>query len=415
MSFVLSFLPVFVFIGLYVGVGLISPVVAVLPALIVGFLLQTGSTKERIALFLNGICQKDIITMCMVFLLAGAFSEITKSIGSVDATVSMTLSFMPSHFLLIGIFIASALIATAIGTSMGTIATMAPLAVHLASQGTFSAALGVATVVSGAMFGDNISIISDTTIAAVASQGADFRKKLQLNGTIAFFASLITILILYMVHKQETIIGPTAFSPILITPYILLIMLAVCGFDVFVVLTVSILFAGIVGMACGNYSLAQYNRDIVRGFESMYDIMLLSLLVGGLAGFMHHGIAAVIQTIRTTGRHTMGSRGAQYTIAALASVFDILLANNTIAIIFSGEIAKDIAHTYKVPKHYSAAWLDIFSCVFQGIIPYGAQILLASSIAAISPLAIVGKVYYCYVLAIVAVIYITIMPNPVDI
>jgi Na+/H+ antiporter NhaC len=419
MNFIIHFLPVLLFIVLYVGSGLyfawqgvenafyqISPAVAILPAIVLGWIMHKGSTKERMQIFLDGMRHSDIITMCVVFLLAGAFSAVTTSIGSVDATINMTLFFIPQQLLLVGIFIASSAIATAIGSSLGTIATIAPLAAGLASQGAFPAALGAATVVGGAMFGDNLSLISDTTIAAVLSQGADFRKKLKLNALIAFIAALLTIGVLCFVHKQTVLLEPQPFSFVLVVPYIFLIALAALGFNVFVVLVAALAFAGLIGMVYADYSIIHFSKDIATGFASMHEIMVLSLFVGGLSGFMKNGITGITDALSRIARSAMGSRGAQLIIAAVVSVFDLLLANNTIAIIFSGDIAKDLARTYKIPPHYSAAWLDIFSCVFQGIIPYGAQILLVSSIADVSPLAVVGQVYYCYILGIIALLYI---------
>jgi Na+/H+ antiporter NhaC len=424
MLLLFHFLPVLLFITLYVGSGLyfaylgvehafyqVSPTVAIIPALVMGWIMQKGSTQVRMNLFLDGIRHRDIITMCIVFILAGAFSVVTKSIGSVDATVTMTLSLVPEHFLLVGVFIAAACIATAIGSSMGTIATLAPLAAGLAEQGAFPISLGVATVVGGAMFGDNLSMISDTTIAAVVSQGADFRKKLKLNACVAIIAATLTIGLLLFMHTTTTHIVHNPYSFILIIPYFFLLLLATCGINVFVVLVSSLCVAGAIGMIYADYSLVHFCKDSATGFASMQEIMLLSLLVGGLSGLMNRGIALLSAKLSGKAHDARGIRGVQFIIAGLVSLFDLLLANNTIAIIFSGEVAKDLAQKYRLPPHYSAAWLDIFSCVFQGIIPYGAQVLLASSIANVSPLVIMGQVYYCYILGAVACAYIFFRKN----
>jgi Na+/H+ antiporter NhaC len=419
MNILINFLPILLFVGLYVGSGIyfsllghpnafyqLSPLVAIIPAIILGWVLHKGKTTEKMNQFLDGVRHRDIITMCIIFLLAGAFSEVTKSIGSVNSTVNLAIDFIPSQFLLFGIFIIAAFISTAIGTSMGTIATIAPIAATLAAHGAFAMPIGMGTVIGGAMFGDSLSMISDTTIAAVMSQKADYRKKLKINVLVAGIAGAITSIILLVLQDNITQITPKEYSIILITPYFFLLTLALSGVNVFIVLILSIIFAGMVGFFAIDYNVFNLSKDITAGFNSMNEIMLLSLMVGGLSGLAGKSSKEIgayfSKIIAKHGNYKL----AQLTIAKIVSIFDILLANNTVAIIFSGKIAKDIAKKYRIPAHYSAAWLDIFSCVFQGIIPYGAQILLASTIAGISPLTIVPHVYLCYILGIVAVIYI---------
>lgn len=418
-SLLYHFSPLILFIGLYVGSGIyfsyvgidmafyqVSPVVAILPALMLAWTLQKGSTTESIHRFLDGARHRDIITMCFIFMLAGAISVVTKHIGCLDETVNFALYLVPAQFLLIGIFIAAAFISTAIGTSLGTIATIAPIAVGLAAQGAFPMVLGVATVVGGAMFGDNLSLISDTTIAAVVSQGADWRKKFRLNLMIAAVAGLVTVGILFSMHEVSIMVEPRPFSVIYMLPYFLLIGLALLGFNVFVVLISSLCCAGLVGIVLNPaYTVLMFNADIVQGFASMHEIVLLSLLIGGLSGLMQSGIKK-LRTCLSTLQHVPTMRTAQYATAGIASLFDALIANNTIAIIVCGDMVKEFNQAAGVPPHYTAAWLDIFSCVVQGVIPYGAQILLASSIGGVSPLAVAGSVYYCYVLALVACLYI---------
>jgi Na+/H+ antiporter NhaC len=413
------FSPLILFISLYLGAGLyfafhnvdmafyqLSPVVAILPALILAWFLQRGTTTQIMQRFLDGARHRDILTMCFIFLLAGALGVVTKQIGCVDATINLALYLIPARFLLIGIFIASAFIATAIGTSLGTIATIAPIAAELATQGAFPMSLGMATVVGGAMFGDNLSLISDTTIAAVMSQGADWRKKLYLNGIIAGIASIITIFILLSTHDATIALTPGTISLIHVVPYLLLIGLAVCGINVFIVLIASLIAAGAIGMVFNQYTILAFNKDITAGFASMHEITILSLLVGGLSGLLHTGISQLRIYMGETRHQHPKPRTAQLTTAWIVSLFDAFIANNTIAIIFCGDFIKELTHAARIPAHYTAAWLDIFSCVVQGIIPYGAQILLASSIGGISPLSVSASVYYCYVLAAVALLYI---------
>jgi len=421
MLFLIHLLPIALFVTLFVGSGIyftmlglpnafyqLSPLTAIIPAIALAWWLHKGSTQQKMNDFLDGIRHRDIITMCIIFLLAGAFSEITKQIGSVDATVNCALSFIPSHFLLIGIFLISAFIATAIGTSMGTIATVAPIAAGLSAQAHFSPALSVATVIGGAMFGDNLSIISDTTIAAVMSQEADMKQKLTLNAKVACVASVITMLILLTQTNGAAAIEAHDYSVALITPYILLMGLALAGINVFIALTTSITFAAILGFVLHGNTILTFSQQLTKGFASMQEIMLLSLMIGGLSGlagkYFTKELADKISAWII--KKNAGTITAQLMIAKLVSIFDILLANNTIAIIFSGEIAREIAKKHHIPPAHSAAWLDIFSCAFQGIIPYGAQVLLASSIAGVSPLAVTPYVFYCYILAAVTVLYI---------
>jgi Na+/H+ antiporter NhaC len=421
MSLLINFSPVLLFIFLFVGTGFyfsatgidnafyqISPTVAILPAIALGWVLQKGTTQTKMHKFLDGVRHRDIITMATVFMLAGAFSSVTKAVGSVDSTVQFSLSLVSPEFLLIGLFITAAFIATAVGTSMGTIATIAPIAAGLGEFGAFPMSLGMATVIGGAMFGDNLSLISDTTIAAVSSQEADLKAKFRFNTGFALVASAITLPILYFSQTEVGSITHQSYEFILIAPYIFLIILAVMGINVFIVLTVSLLFSGIVGYFHHDYSIITFCKDIFQGFQSMNEIMLLSLMVGGLSGLTSDGSKELTKKLADWIARHGGKRMAQFVIAKIVSIFDVLLANNVVAIIFSGEIARNIADKYKVPKHVSASWLDIFSCVFQGIIPYGAQILLASSIAGISPLSITPHVYYCYVLALLALGYIAI-------
>ena len=422
MSYFFYFIPILLFILLFVGSGVyftvlgtpnafyqLSPITAIIPAIAFAWALHRGTTQQKMHDFLDGVRHRDIITMCIIFLLAGAFSEVTKQIGSVDATVNFALSFIPSQFLLIGLFLVSAFVSTSIGTSMGTIATIAPIGFAVSQQLGISTPLCTATVVGGAMFGDNLSIISDTTIAAVMSQEADIKQKLQLNAKIAFIASIITIIFLAFKTNSQVVADIKDYNIILVIPYILLIVLAISGINVFVSLSLSIAFAGVIGISINdNFDILIFSQSLNKGFISMNEIMLLSLMVGGISGLTGKEFTQEVANRLSAwiDRKNAGPKFIQLLIAKLVSIFDILLANNTIAIIFTGEIARELAKKHKIPPHYSAAWLDIFSCVFQGLIPYGAQILLASAIAQVSPLTVVPYVYYCYVLGVVSVCYI---------
>ena len=422
MLFFIHFIPILLFISLFFGSGIyftllstpnafyqLSPVTVIIPAIALAWVIHRGATQQKMQDFLDGVRHRDIITMCIIFLLAGAFSEVTKQIGSVDTTVNFALSLIPAKFLLIGLFLVAAFISTSVGTSLGIIATSAPIGFALSQQVGIPPALCAATVVGGAMFGDNLSIISDTTIAAVMSQEADMKQKLKLNAKIAFIASIITMMLLSFKTNIQVVADVKDYSIILLAPYALLIALAISGINVFVSLSLSIACAGVVGaLANDNFGVLAFSQSMNKGFISMNEIMLLSLMVGGLSGLTGKQFTKEIVNRLSTfiERNNIGPKFTQLLIAKLVSVFDILLANNTIAIIFTGEIARELTKKYKIPAHYTAAWLDIFSCVFQGLIPYGAQILLASAIAQVSPLAVVPHVYYCYALFIVSVCYI---------
>lgn len=423
MRFLKIFSPIFLFLILFVGSGTyftyqnidmafyqISPTVAIIPAIVLAFCLLNGQAQERLNSFLDGLRHRDIVTMCLIFLLAGAFNTVTKSIGCVEATVNLVLSLIPSEFVLIGVFLTAAFISTAIGTSMGTIATMGPIAVGIANHGAIPIDLGIATVIGGAMFGDSLSPVGDTTIAAVLSQQADFRKKLILNAIVACIAAILMIALLWRIHTPSSNPIISDYNFVLIIPYLLLVILAFAGFNVFQVLISGLITTGLIGYWQISYSIVDFAKDINKGFESMHEIFLLSLFVGGLANMLKDLGAMTFIINFISKAHHLTKRSAQLVIGALVSVLDVLIANNTVAIIFSGEMAKTIANKYRIPSHYTAAWLDIFSCVFQGILPYGAQILLASTLAGVSPLLIAGQVYYCYILGVVAVLYILLKP-----
>lgn len=413
-----AFLPIITFISIFLGSGVyfayigylnafyqVSPIAAIFPALILAWVLHNKSADQTMQSCIKGASHPDIIGMCLIFVLAAIFSQVTRSIGSVDATVSCALSLIKGEFLLIGLFLTAAFISTAIGTSMGTIATIGPIAVGLSQQGIFPMGLSIATVVGGAMFGDNLSLVSDTTIAAVASQEADIIEKLKLNSYVAIISALVTVFLLSFYHAKSVSVDLYDYQMVLMLPYLVLILLSTYGVNVFVALMTSITTAVVIGYCGGSYSLVQYSADVVKGCSSIQDILILSLLIGALSGLINTNLQAGIENfIAKIG--IINKRFGQCLIILLVSLFDILIANNTVAIIMTGPIARSIAQRFSIKPHVSAAWLDIFSCVFQGIIPYGAQILLASSLAGLSPLEISSQVYYCYILGFVSVCFV---------
>lgn len=416
-------LPILLFVVIYLGSGIyftiqgihnafyqVSPVIAIIPSIILSFFLYKGKKEEKLNTFIDGLRNRDIIIMCSIFLLSGAFSMITKNMGSADSAANFVMSILPDSYLLIGLFAITAFISTAVGTSMGAIATIAPVAYSLADHAALSTPITAGIIISGAIFGDNLSMISDTTIAANYSQQSNPYKKLKLNGKIAIISSIIMVIILFFISKpvESQQIAQNNYSFILIAPYLFLITLSIVGLNVFTVLISSIIFSGIIGLTSANgYGLMNFFQDITNGFASMHEIMVLSLLVGGLSSLNAQNARTLIDHLSTwISTKSDKRRIGQLVIAKIVSIFDILFANNTIAIIFVGDYAKKISDICKIPPHYTATWLDIFSCIFQGILPYGAQVLLAGVIFKISPLSISLNVYYCYILLVVSILYI---------
>ena len=414
--------PLLLFLALFFGAGLYFTVqgvamgfyqlrapVAILPALALGAWIAHRKGLRAGDILLRGMGDPNIVLMCLIFLLAGAFAHVSRSIGAVDAVVALGIGALPASLLLPGLFLLAGLISLAIGTSMGTIAAVVPIALGTADAAGLDSALVLGAVVGGAMFGDNLSVISDTTIAATRSQGAAMRDKFRENFMIALPAALLTIVVLAVLGDSAPVTGDGTASPWLALPYLLVLVLALAGIDVLVVLGLGLVLAGGFGLFLGNdYDLVQYAGDIWIGFEGMIEILLLSLLIGGLGALMKAagGLDWLAMVIARFARGHRGRRTGEFSIAALSASADVFTANNTVAILVGGSVARDIAARHDISPRRSASLLDIFACVPQGLLPYGAQILLAASLASVSPLAIAGKVYYCWILAVVAIAFI---------
>ena len=421
-----ALIPLIVFLALFIGVGtylslqgvefafyqLPAPI-AVLPAIIIAFLLSKDKLNRSIEHFMRGVGHQDIIAMCMIYLLAGAFAAVAKASGGVDATVNLGLSAIPTSMILPGLFLISAFIATSMGTSMGTIAAVAPVALGIAESAGMSLPLTAGVVLSGAMFGDNLSIISDTTIAATRSQGCEMKDKFRENIRIALPAALVAIAI-FAYNSTATQVpeaGPIEWLKVL--PYVTILVLAVSGLNVFVVLTIGILLAGGVGLASiDGYGLTNMAQDVYTGFGNMQEIFLLSMLIGGLSelmrrqgglAFLTNLVSRMIKTFGSNHSKHANSRASELGIAGLVSLVNGCTANNTVAIIVSGSVARQLAEENNVSPRRSASLLDIFSCVVQGVLPYGAQVLLLGSVFNLSPLEVVANSYYCFALAIAAI------------
>ena len=389
-------------------VAMVAIVLSMLMARFAGQRINTSVDR-----LLTGIGHPNLLLMCLVFLLAGAFASVSESIGSVDATVQLGLTIIPAEWVLPALFLISAFIATAMGTSMGTIAATAPIAAGFADATGLSVPLALGAVVGGAMFGDNLSMISDTTIASTRSQGVSLKDKFRVNIWIALPAALLTVVALIVLGGGEHQVDAKPYQFVLVVPYLLVFGLALSGLNVLAVLIVGIVTAGVTGMVrMPDYNLASVNGAIYTGFESMFEIMLLSMLIGGLSQLMtdQGGTRWVIERIHDLTRwlRLPLQRAGEVGIALLVVVANVFVANNTVAIVLTGEMARDIAEDHGVDLRRSASVLDIFSCVVQGLIPYGAQVLLACSIAGLSPLALIGAIHYCWALAVAGVIAIVI-------
>lgn len=416
-----AILPLLLFLLIFIGTGVslsltgvdmafyqLSATVAILPAIALALMQGRARLAKKITIFLTGVGEINIITMCMIYLLAGGFAATATAIGSVDATVNFGLSLVPPAFILPGLFLIGAFVSTAMGTSMGTVAAQTSIEVPVL--------MGV--VLGGAMFGDNLSMISDTTIAATRTQGCEMGDKFRMNFLIVLPAALLTVALLWFSASGGTEVALHDFELVRVLPYMAVLVLALTGLNAFIVLAAGILLSGLVGLFCGipgaegqivPYSLLRWGQDIYKGFTGMNEIMVLSMLIGGLGELIryHGGIAWLLARVDGLARRLAGkdgrkgsSRVGESCIALLASLADICTANNTVAIILTGGLAREIALKNGIDPRRSASLLDIFSCVFQGLIPWAAQLLLAGSLSRISPLEITINNWYCMLLAV---------------
>ena len=415
-----ALIPFAVFIFLYLGVGIILETsgtemafyqlpapVAIIVGVVVAFIIFKGSIEEKFSQFAKGCGNENILIMCFIYLFAGAFATVAKSMGGVDSTVNLGLSFIPAQYITAGLFVIAAFISVATGTSMGTISTVAPIAIATAEKAGLNMTLIVAAIIGGAMFGDNLSVISDTTIAATRTQNCELKDKFKVNFYIALPAAVLTFVLLIIFGKPETIvpIQKLDYNIVKVIPYILVLGLAVSGFNVFLTLGVGTVVAGIVGMAYGDLTPLTFAQNIYAGFTGMNEIFLLSMFTGGLAHMVtqHGGLQWILEKIQSV---VKSEKSAQIGISAIAAAADMAVANNTVAIIITGPIAKELSKKYKVDPRKSASILDIWTCIFQGFIPYGAQILLAGSLTAgaVSPLALFPFLWYQQLLAVFTLI-----------
>ena len=342
--------------------------------------------------------------MIWIFILAGAFAQSAKDIGAIDATVNMTLHLLPDNLLLAGVFLAACFISISIGTSVGTIVALVPVVVGIAEKTDMNLAFMVGIVVGGAFFGDNLSFISDTTIAATRTQGCAMRDKFRVNFMIALPAALI-VFSYYIFRGMDIMTTPQIQSVewVKVTPYLVVLGTAIAGMNVTLVLILGIAATGIIGILTGSINFFDWFGSLGTGITGMGDLIIITLMAGGMLELIRFngGVDYIIQKLT---KHVNSKRGAELCIETLLSIANFCTANNTIAIITVGPLANDIATRYRVDKRKSASILDTFSCVIQGIIPYGAQMLIASKLAALSPLSVIEYLYYPVTIGIFALL-----------
>ncbi len=360
--------------------------------------------KERITIFSRGAGDENMMLMVWIFILAGAFAQSAKQMGAIDATVNLTLRLLPEGMLLPGLFLAACFISLSVGTSVGTVVALTPVAVGIAEQTGSVLPLVVAIVVGGAFFGDNLSFISDTTIVATQTQGCHMNDKFKANIYLAAPAAIIALIIYVILGRNvEAPADVPLFEWYKVIPYVAVLVLALVGLNVLAVLTIGILLAGGIGICCGSFDAMSWMSAMGEGILGMSELIIVTLLAGGMLALIRHN-GGIDYLIRLLTRRINGVRGAKFTIALLVILADLCTANNTIALITVGPMARDIAERYGVDRRVSASLLDTFSCFAQGLIPYGAQLLMAAGLAAITPFDIIGYLYYPIILGVIAIL-----------
>ena len=357
-------------------------------------IFRSRPLKERISIFSSGAASEQMTLMIWIFLLAGAFANSAKMMGSIDATVNLTLNLLPSQMLLAGLFLAACFISVSIGTSVGTIVALTPIAVGVAQQTGTDIALMTAVVVGGSFFGDNLSFISDTTIVATSTQGCKLSDKFRVNSFIVIPAAVVILIVYYIMGDNiHTTHQTGAVEWVKVIPYLVVLVTAVFGMNVMAVLTLGILLTGCIGMMTGSFDIFGWMKTMGDGMTGMGELIIITMMAGGMLELVKQqgGIEFIIQHMV---KHIHNKRGAELCIGALVGFTDICTANNTVAIITVGSIAKQIGDRYGVDNKKAASILDTCSCFVQGLIPYGAQLLIAAGLAAISPVSIIPYLFY---------------------
>lgn len=407
-----ALMPLAVFLCLYLVTSIIVNdfyKVPITVAFLVASIYAVATTKglslnDRIIQYSTGAANKNIMMMIWIFILAGAFAQSAKAMGAIDATVNLTLHLLPDSLLLAGVFLASCFISLSIGTSVGTIVALVPVAVGIAAKTDVGIPFMTALVIGGAFFGDNLSFISDTTIAATRTQGCQMKDKFKMNMLIALPAAIMVFAYyIFYGNNVETIAPAANIEWGKVIPYIIVLVTAVAGVNVMLVLLLGIISTGIIGMAYGAFDFFGWFGSMGSGITGMGELIIITLMAGGMLELIRFN-GGVDYILHKLTKKVSGKRGAEFSIAALVSLANMCTANNTIAIITVGPLAAEIADEYKIDKRRSASILDIFSCVIQGIIPYGAQMLIAAELASVSPLNIMEFLYYPIVLCVFAIL-----------
>lgn len=414
-----ALIPFIVFIVSYLGIGITliangdpmgfygfkSPI-AVLLGIIVAFLILKGNIEDKFDVFVKGCGNENIIIMCIIYLLAGSFSAVSSAMGGVDATVNLGLSIIPPNLIAVGIFVIACFISISTGTSVGTIVAIGPIAVGFAEKTNIPMAFIIATLIGGAMFGDNLSVISDTTIAATRTQGVEMKDKFRTNLGMAIPAMLITVVLLLIFGRPEVVpvIENLEYNIIKVVPYVFVLVTAVAGVNVFVVLTLGTVLSSVIGLYYGTFGLLECSNIIYDGFLGMFEIFLLSMLTGGLAAMVQEagGLDWLLNKIKG---FVKGRKSAEVGIALITSIADAATANNTVAIIIAAPIARNISEEFQVDPRRSASLLDSFGSIMQGFIPYGAQLLMAVQFTngECSPFDIMPFLWYQFALTIIVI------------
>ena len=408
----LALSPLAVFIVLYLVTSIIAcdfykvPITVAFMASSMYAVLISGSMplQERIDVYSRGAARGQMMLMIWIFILAGAFANTAKVMGAIDATVNLSLTLLPSNMLLAGLFLAACFISVSVGTSVGTIVALTPIAAGVAEQTGTSIPLMTAVVVGGSFFGDNLSFISDTTIAATSTQGCKLSDKFRVNSFIVVPAAVL-ILGIYLFMGQGITsphsVGDVSF--VKVVPYLVVLLTAVLGMNVMAVLSMGIILTGIIGILDGSFDIFGWFSAMGNGIVGMGELIIITMMAGGLLEIIKHngGIDFIIDRLT---RHVSTKRGAEMTVAGLVSFVDLCTANNTVAIITVGGIAKQIADRFGVDNRKCASILDTFSCTVQGLIPYGAQMLMAAGLAQLNPISILPYLYYPFAIGIAAIL-----------
>jgi len=384
--------------------------VAFLAATATAFMLNPKENlNQKIEAFCEGAGHSDIMMMCMIFILAGAFASVAKAMGGVEATVNLSLSFIPSSLLVVGLFLIACFISLAMGTSVGTITALAPIGLGICESTGLPIALVTGAIIGGSMFGDNLSMISDTTITATRTQGCELKDKFKVNLLIVLPAALCTIVILFIMTRgyDMKLMESYSFEWIKVVPYLVVLIAALLGVNVFALLIGGTLLAALVGIFTGSFTVFDAVQAASDGMLGMAEIVILSMIIGGTLELIKRngGIDFLLGFIKDR-IHT--KKGAEFGIGMLVSLVDLCTANNTIAIVISGPLAKDIAEEYNIDPKRTASILDIFAACIQGIIPYGAQLMVAAGLVGISPMVILSSLHYPILMGICGIIAIMI-------